>query len=152
MRNRSRQAITLAVALAVAASVAVAISSAGTPSTAKVPLEHNNTCDNFTGKKSKVGSLTVTRLKNGDIRMKIVDRGIPNATVTIYPWSDSPDSCDYYYDSEGYFGHQPKLKLDSSGEGSVTFTFTPDPGDTDWGAEAYDNATGIYDVSPAVHV
>src|SRR5436853_2638710 len=100
--NRRRQIAASIVFAALA--IPVAVSSAGTPSTVKVPLEHNNTCNNFTGKKSPTGYLKVTRLKNGDMRMTVVDRGVPGTHVTVYPWSDSPDSCDYYYNTEGYFG------------------------------------------------
>ena len=148
MTHRFKRVTTLGLAVA-ALAIPVAVSSAGTPSTVKVPLEHNNACNNFTGKHSPAGTVTFTRLKNGDIQMLVRDRNpqTPGTTIILYPWTFDTGSCRYYY-----FTPQPTFKLDSSGVGTKTFTFTPDPGATDVGTEAYNNASTYYDVTPASHI
>jgi hypothetical protein len=144
MRDRVKRFTVAGVAL-VALTVPVALSSAGTPSTVKVPLERDATCDEFTGKRSVVGSATITRLKNGDVQFTVTvrNKATPGASITLYPFQ-SASGCNYY----PYL----KMKLDSGGVGTKTFTLTGVSGDTDLGTEALNDTTGVYDVTPTVHI
>jgi len=133
---------TLGLALA-ALAMPVAVSSAGTPSSVKVPLERDATCGEFSGKRSVVGSARITRLKNGDVQFTVTDRGAPGSSITLYPFQES-GGCNYY--------PSLKMKLDSNGVGSKTFTLKGVSGDTDLGTEALNDTTGVYDVTPTVHI
>jgi len=44
------------------------------------------------------------------------------------------------------------MKLDSNGAGSKTFTLEGVSGDTDLGTEVLNDTTGVYDVTPTVHI
>ena len=151
--SKTLKRLTAAAVMVAAFAVPVALSGAGTPTTVKLPLERDSYCSQgFSGKRSPSGYATITRLKNGDLRITVSHRGIPGSTDTIYPFSNTPTACTYY--ESGFFNHQPMMKLDPSGQGSISFTFTPNAGDTDIGVEVYNNKAGgsSYDVTATAHL
>jgi hypothetical protein len=140
--NTTGRRFAAGVALA-ALAIPVAIGSAGTPSSVKVPLERDAYCDLFDGKRSVVGSARITRLKNGDVQYTVTDRGLPETSITLYP---------FHYDGSCHYYPSLKMKLDSSGVGSKTFTIKGVSADRNFGTEAQNDQNGVYDVTPIVNV
>ena len=143
---RRRSFYGLLVVALVALAIPVSYSIAGTGSQVTVPIERNSDdCYTFHGDHKIVGSATFSRDKDGSVTVKWnLTGGTPTGNYWLYLYADSP-YCQYL----GFFG---KMKVDSDGHASKTFTTGPLNGWTDFWVYGYNDTTGLYDRSADAHI
>ena len=145
---KTRRAVYIAVAAAVVAlAIPVSFALAGNGSVVTMPLQKNTyNCGSGSDHKA-IGAITFSRNKAGDLTVSVSIHGAaPSNDYQMWLYYAGPN-CGYpYWD---YIG---KIKIDSSGNGGKTVTFSDTNGSNDFWVYAYDYTNSRPDESPVAHL
>jgi len=145
-KTRRSAYIALTVAV-VALAIPVSFALAGNGSVVTVPLQKNTYNCGLGSDHKAIGAITFSRNKAGDLTVSVSIHGAaPSNDYTLYLYYAGPD-CGY-----PFWGTIGKIKIDSSGNGSKTKTFTGTNGYNDFYVWTYDGVDGHSDETPPAHL